>query len=216
MAVLRLNGETGFRVEDVRDWLGRIDHAYNSLYAFEALVNVTQPGRFVTPPGGPTSGLIYGWWVHPSPARTRLLISWPPTAETVAPVVPPRHRLILHAARLESPGSWEFVGALNPLEVLRQYLNDRHERRKDKDYRNENEKRRQELENSLLENKVVKERIEMAKSIGVTDQDLTPLLNELVYKPLRRLDGPQDRGAIETAEVVDDTNPFHINPHPTR
>ena len=88
------------------------------------------------------------------------------------------------------------------LRFIRQYLNDRHERKKDKEYRNENEKRRQELENSLLENKVVKERIEMAKSIGATDQELTPLLNELVYKPLRRLDGPQDRGAIETAELV--------------
>ena len=119
MAVLRLNGETGFRVSDVCDWLGRIDHAYNSLYAFEALLNVTQPGRFVTPSGGPTSGLTIGWWVHPTPARIRLLISWPPTAETVAPVVPPRHRLILNAVRLESPGFCEFLGALIPFEVLR-------------------------------------------------------------------------------------------------
>ena len=85
------------------------------------------------------------------------------------------------------------------------YLNDRHERQKDHAYRAENEKRRLELENSLLENKVLRERIDMAKSIGVTDQELTPLLNELVYKPLRRLDGPQDRGAIETAELVDDS-----------
>ena len=52
---------------------------------------------------------------------------------------------------------------------------------------------------------MVRERIEIAKNIGVTDQELTPLLNELVYKPLRRLDGPQDRGAIETAELLDDS-----------
>jgi hypothetical protein len=97
------------------------------------------------------------------------------------------------------------MGALNPLEIIRQYLNDRHERRKDHQYRAEHEARRLELENRLLENKVLRERIEIAKSIGATDQDLTPLLNELVYKPLRRLDGPQDRGNIETAEIIDNS-----------
>ena len=32
----------------------------------------------------------------------------------------------------ESPGFWEFLGSLNPLEVIRRYLNDRHERAKDR------------------------------------------------------------------------------------
>ncbi len=130
-------------------------------------------------------------------------MSWPPTPETVAPVVPPRHRLVLAAVRLESPGFWEFIGAFNPLEVIRQYLNNRHERRQDREYRESAEARRLELENRVLEKHVIRARIELARSLGATDEDLVPLLNEFVHQPLRRLDRVQDQGAIDTAEVIE-------------
>jgi hypothetical protein len=103
---------------------------------------------------------------------------------------------------MKSPGYWDFLGKLNPLEVTRQYLQDRHERRKDREYREAAEKRRLDLDNTLLENKVIKERIEIAKNLGATEEDLAPLLNELVIKPVRELDRYQDRGAIETGEIV--------------
>lgn len=45
------------------------------------------------------------------------------------------------------------------------------------------------------------ERIKIAKELGATEQDLAPLLNELVFRPLRALDRHQDRGVIEHAEV---------------
>lgn len=43
---------------------------------------------------------------------------------------------------LNSPGFWEFVGGLNPLEQIRIYLSERHERKKDNEYRNDAECRR--------------------------------------------------------------------------
>ena len=107
-------------------------------------------------------------------------------------------------ARLQSPGFWEFLGRLSPLEVVRQYLADRHERRKDREYREAEEKRRLRLENELLENRVMRERIGIARDLGATKKDLAPLLNELVFKPLQQLDQFQDRGLIETAELVPD------------
>lgn len=96
------------------------------------------------------------------------------------------------------------MGALNPLEVLRKYINDRHERRKDKEYRETAEKRRLALENLSLENKVISDRVKLAKQLGATNRDLAPLLNELVYKPLVALDSVQDRGVITYAEIPEE------------
>jgi len=185
----------------VRDLLFRIEHSYNCVFAFEALVDATAK----------TSRRFGPWpeaWFFAGPGltamRPRLLMTWPPTVEAVAAVVPPRHRLVLAAVRLESPGAWDFIAKLNPLEVIRQGLNDRHERRKDHDYRERAESRRLELENQLLENKVLREKISIAKELGATDQDLSPLLNELVLKPLSALERPQDHALIEAAEIISD------------
>jgi hypothetical protein len=60
-----------------------------------------------------------------------------------------------------------------------------------------------ELENNLLENRVIQERIEIARHLGATEQDLAPLLNEFVYRPLRELDRLQDEGIIDGAELVE-------------
>ncbi|HWU88611.1 MAG TPA: hypothetical protein VN253_15180 [Kofleriaceae bacterium] len=114
----------------------------------------------------------------------------------------PEDSLLLYATRLSSPGFWDFVAKLNPLEVIRHYLSDRHERRKDKNYRERAEQHRLELENSLLANKVIRERIELAKSLGASEVDLIPLLNQLVHQPLRGLGRHQDNGLIEAAELV--------------
>jgi hypothetical protein len=129
------------------------------------------------------------------------LRNWPPSPEEIASLVPNRDRLVIAEVDLHSPGFWNFLGNLNPLEVIRQYINDRHERRKDKSYRESAEARKLELENLKLENEVLRERIKIAKELGATEQDLAPLLNELVFRPLRALDRHQDRGVIERAEI---------------
>jgi len=89
----------------------------------------------------------------------------------------------------------------NPLEVLRQYLSDRHERRKDRQYRESAEARRLFLENLHREKEVLASRIRIAKELGATERDLAPLLNELVYRPLSALDANQDKNLIEQAEI---------------
>ena len=122
----------------------------------------------------------------------------------MASFAPRAEQLVLYAVNLASPGFWEFLGTLNPLEVLRKYLNDRHERRKDHDYRESAERRRLELENLSLESRVLSERIRIAKEIGATDRDLAPLLNELIYKPIVLLDRYQDKNVIEHAEIPTD------------
>jgi hypothetical protein len=125
-----------------------------------------------------------------------------PPPERVASFVPRSQHLVLNAVQVNSPGFWEFLGSLNVLEVIRKYLSDRHERRKDRAYRETAEQRRMLLENLALENDVLKERIRIARDIGATDSDLAPLLNELVYKPLAALARYQDKQIIESAEML--------------
>lgn len=112
-------------------------------------------------------------------------------------LVPPGDRLVFGSARVGSAGLVEVIGALNPLKQLREYLNDRHERKKDTAYRNAAEERRLQLENELLLNKVLNERVQLLREVGLPDHQITLILNELVLKPLEELCRAQDAGILE-------------------
>ena len=198
-ARLRVHGQGDVEVELAAAFLGDLKHAYDSVLLFDATIDgMRRAARDFPFPRYPF-GLDFGW--PPGRRAVRRTRDWPPTAEEVASFVPHAEQLVLSAVNLASPGFWEFLGTLNPLEVLRKYLNDRHERRKDHDYRESAERRRLELENLSLESRVLSERIRIAKEIGATDRDLAPLLNELVYKPLALLDRYQDKNVIEHTEI---------------
>src|SRR5262249_7774964 len=102
---------------------------------------------------------------------------------------------------LHSPGFCDFVGKLNPLEVIRVAVNDAHERRKDREYKEPAEKRKLELENALLESQVLKQRVELAKSMGATDEQLRLLLESFVYRPLLKVSVKTEDALIEAADV---------------
>jgi hypothetical protein len=115
---------------------------------------------------------------------------------------------LFRGAHFESPGFWDVVGTLNPLETLRLYLNDRHQRRKDKDFRNEQERRKfdqeeraREAQLEWMEDSAIIRRIEEAKRLGAKDRDIAPLLNELLRRPLRSIARHQDRGLVQHAEI---------------
>jgi hypothetical protein len=146
---LRVYSEGAIRLSEARRCLGAIEHAYNSVLVFETAIDKLERAertirRYYK--GFPISELPYlplAWLWHFGfllPGRAQQAGVF--TREEIATVVPVHSRLLLAAARLESPGFWEFLGSLNPLEVLRQYLSDRHERRKDREYREAAEARR--------------------------------------------------------------------------
>ncbi len=111
-------------------------------------------------------------------------------------------KLIVVEAKFNSPGFWAFIGKLNPLEVVRNLINDYREHKKDSEYRNSYEARRLELENSLLENKVLKERIGMLKEIGLTPVELSRIRESLVGREATRLLSVVDEGIIRHAEIA--------------
>jgi hypothetical protein len=202
-ARLRVHGQGGVEVELTAAYLTDLKHAYDSILYFEASIDGMR--RFARDFPFPLY-LLGSDFRRPSSSRRAGLgtHNWRPTVREVASFVPHAEQLIFASVGINSPGSWDFIGALNPLEVLRKYLNDRHERRKDHEYRESAEQRRLILENLSLENKVISERVRIAKEIGVTDRDLAPLLNELVFKPLVALDRYQDKGVIGHAEIPPD------------
>lgn len=199
-ARLRIHGQGEVEVELVSSYLTDLKHAYDSILVFESVIDGLRRASREFPFVWYPFNLSFGMPLSLRSAVRRVR-GWPPMPEEVSSYVPLSEQLILAGVRLSSPGSWDFLGNLNPLEVIRQYLNDRHERRKDREYRESAEKRRMILENLKLENEVISERVKVAKDLGATDRDLAPLLNELVYRPLMKLDRYQDKGVIEHAEI---------------
>jgi len=190
-ARLRIHGYGSVELKYTTEYLVDLEHAYESIFHFGSLLDdARRIPRYLKP-----------WDFFD-------LMVWPQRiirggrSDTVRVNIPHSEQLVLARTQLNSPGFWEFLGALNPLEVIRQYLNDRHERRKDKDYRESAEERRLILENLKLENEVMSERVRLARDLGATNSDLALMLDQLIYQPLRALDRHQDRGVIDGAEIT--------------
>jgi hypothetical protein len=92
-------------------------------------------------------------------------------------------------------------GKLNPLEVIRQWVSDAHERRKDREYREQAEKERLELDNLLHSNRVMRDWISMLKELGYGDLEIRELLNRSFHEPLEKLQHHQTIGLFGAATV---------------
>ena len=123
------------------------------------------------------------------------------TADPVAVTWLKPQALQLKSVVLQSPGFWEFFGKWNPLEALRLYLNDRHERRKDFAYRNQADAERLALENKQKQLTLVAEVLALARASGVPESEITTVFRELVLIPFLQLDTLQDKGLITYAEI---------------
>ena len=183
-----IHGNGDVEVIRVKNYLSDLEHAYNSIYVFFDLIQ-----EVTTKEGNGDSPLIWRTSFRP--------LSWPLTPKYIATRIPHFDRLVLKAVKLQSPGFWEFIGKLNPLEVIRLYLNDRHERRKDHKYRESAEKRKLDLENAILETKLRKEQIKVVKSLSGRWPELSEYLNTFIHEPLEHLDQYQDKGLIKDSEL---------------
>jgi hypothetical protein len=120
-------------------------------------------------------------------------------------------RLMVHSFRMNSPGFWEFIGSLNPLEVIRSALNDRHTRRQDRAYREaaeaerlamQNERAR--LENLELADRIAYRRIEALAAAGVSKKEVRYLTRRLVEKNLDHLESISDILDIDASQPVEE------------
>jgi hypothetical protein len=193
-AVLHLPAEGGVEAAILRDVLATMHDAHSGYIAFDRILSDTERAyRELLPFSrrrlrespfesgyGPPFG--YAAWNRPLVADFFVYAG---------------ELLLVTRVELGSPGFLEVLGALNPLETIRKYLQDRHERRKDREYRNREEERKLGLENDLREIEAVSRRIEIARQNGVPEEQIIPLLQQLLGRPLDALGALQDRGVID-------------------
>jgi len=115
----------------------------------------------------------------------------------------PESILEIKSIKISSPGFFEFLGSINPLEFIRNFLNDRHNRMMDREFLSlEKEKKRMEVE--ILKNQVMRERIEMAEDMydisrkyGIPLDDLERRIVGYISEDFHELGKMQDSKLIE-------------------
>lgn len=127
--------------------------------------------------------------------------------ELSAESILPHHRLVVSKISISSPGFWEFLAALNPLQQIREYLNDRHKRRQDREYKEMTERERLILENDLIQrqiaekdNTILRDRVQLMRELGFSDEEIRQFVWSQIGRPLAHLGRHQDRRLIEGAK----------------
>lgn len=179
---LRVYGQGDVLASDTAVFLTVLNRSYNSLCVLEYVAT----GRLFPLPDNPVLFYIEGE-VKAIPQGNYLY---------------KEDQLVLKQVELHSPGFWEFLGKINPLEVIRVYLNDRHERNKDCSYKNSAEEERLRLENILLKLDVVKKAVAVAREAGLNQDQITALVAEHAIAPLTYLTDIKGSRVIERAETT--------------
>jgi len=194
---LRVNTEKLGDIRDIIQYLQVLEMAYNHLYAFEFIISDAKLRH------KKLNESTYSSWGTTKPVRTI------PNIRKPVEVVLPDDRIQITSIIIKSPGFWEFLGNINPLEVIRKYLCDRHERKKDEAYRNQQERERGELENEKVRTQIVQEKVNVLKDLGVPEEKIRKALFEHVIKPLGELDTIQDKRLVVDAEIIGGNSSDH-------
>ena len=182
-------------ISETTGFLADLESAYVALFQLDCtLGSLKFPRRFMPPEF---------FWAFGPAVFSRIAEREPLDPASMLP----EFRLRIQRVRIESPGVWEFLGAQNPLVQIREYLNDRHKRRQDQEFREAAEAEKLRLENELVqrsvwekENSVLRDRIAVLRDLGYTDADIRQLIWLFAGRPLARLGAHQDTKMIEDAE----------------
>jgi hypothetical protein len=168
---LRLDAPRSGTVAETAEYLNVLDACYRHLCAFHSWVNEILE------------------WRHSSQSLPWYPISPDVVASTDTP-------LRISSVQLQSPGFWEFLGTLNALETLRKYVADRHERRKDRNWREPYEVEKAGLEIEHLRNQDIKDKVDLLTKVGVPRSLIRRIVVAHVTQPLATMDRFQDSGLI--------------------
>jgi len=221
--ILRIKAEKLGTVTEVKNLLTDLENAYNSIYAFDFLVDTIAYDRernfrrdderfhrmrkywkeFSNRKDFPYDPFFFEMFWEDNLYRRQNNL--PNLLELqskidIEKIVLPSDRLVISKVNIQSPGFWEFLGGLNPLQQIREYIKDRHERDKDKKYRSRQEEELGDLSIEEKKNNIINQRIDMLKKAGYTDNEIRQLVTAMVIIPLKKLDRYQDNGQIETPE----------------
>jgi len=208
---LRIKAERLGTVSEVKNLLADLENAYNSIYAFDFLVDSVIYDRernfrqlderfhrmrrywkeFSNRKDFPHDPFFYELFWEDNLNRQQYIL--PSLLELqskidIEKIILPNDRLVISKVNIQSPGFWEFLGGLNPLQQIREYIKDRQE---------------EELGDLSIEekrNNIINQRIDMLKKLGYSDIEIRQLVTAMVITPLKELDKHQDNGQIEGPE----------------
>lgn len=188
-------GERG--VPAVVQFLDEVEAAHDGLLT---LLNVLDPNQEGLGQGPRSRG--------PDPILIRKLLKG--ASHPRGTIVARRNeRLVITRVAISSPGIWEFLGALNPLVALNTFLEGKHERRKDREYREHADRgrlnveiERMEIENQLLATQLVQDRLQVGRDLGLSPSDQVLLLERFGIDPLLRLGRVVDQGMAFPASAL--------------
>ena len=186
--VLRVDLLRNGPISEFSSFLTNLENAFNHLFALEVIVTEAKH----------EADANYG-------KKVRSLRSISKPEEIVFDL----ERLYLFRIRLTSPGWVDVFGKLNPLESLRQYLNDRHERKKDAAYRSKAEEDRLRLENEQLlyeieriKTDVMKGKVQLLRDLGVSEHKIRQAITQHFLRPVEPLTQAQDAGFVGGARML--------------
>ena len=221
---LRIKAERLGTVSEVTTLLTDLEAAYNSIYAFDFLVDTLTFDRqrnlkqvderfqrlrrywkdFSNRKYFPFDPFMYEMFFEEY-AFSRPKDTLPNLLELqskidIYKIVLPSDRLIISKVNIQSPGFWEVIGSLNPLQQIREFIKDRHERKKDDKYRSRQEEEIGELRIEERKNRIINQRIETLRGLGYNEAEIRQLVMAMVIEPLNRLGRHQDNGQIEGSD----------------
>jgi len=188
---VKLDIDRGASVTEFGRFLTDLENAYLALYALPSRHDLRRPRRRF---------LID----YLDLDLLDLLDLWPMGHQVPAgELVYPDDQLAISRISIQSPGWVELIGSLNPLQQLREYLKDRHERAKDKEWRSAAERDKAHLELEILRAQAERERVgtisdfyELLERMELTPEERQRILWDRLGGPMMRLGQHQDTGLL--------------------
>lgn len=205
-AKIKIKSERLGSVQTVKQLLTDIENAYNSIYAFNFLVDTLSNDRdrqrrlldehfhhwrkywreISMREKFPFDTFFYEFFLdryffrqHDRPIN---LIEFQSKLD-IDRLVLPQDRLVITKINIQSPGFWEFLGSANPLQFIRDFI-------KDITFRNRQEK-------ELGDLKILQEKIEILKDLDYDEAQIRQLVFTMITEPLNKISRHKDNGQID-------------------
>jgi len=215
ISTLRIKAKRLGTITEVKQFLTDFENAYNSIYAFDFLVDSLSHDnkrraeqfserfhllrkhmeKFASRQDIPYNPYIfesllekYLYRADESPSFKVLEFL---NKIDIDQIVIPDDRLKISKINIQSPGFWEFSGAARTLGQIRKFI-------KDIWYGNTHE-------NEMGRLKIIEEQIRILRSVGCSEEQIRPFVIKKVFDPLNKLKDHQNNGQIEgVAEELTD------------
>lgn len=195
----KIYGETLGATHDVISLLYALEKNYNSILAYEKVL-INEGYRFKLHGNCNTDDL----------KRFYFDLKKKQNNNNISDLISDNDFLIIDKVNFNSPGFWEVIGNCNPLRQIRKYIEERHERQRDKKYNWEMDKMRQEAEieeiqlhNDMMRLTIIKEMKRQLQSFRIPDEDARDIIEDC-YKSISLLNTHIEAGRINKIEEIDD------------